>query len=98
MRRTAKNGGEVSPKGIPENIRSFPYADFNDGGMKSFYCHAVNLLLLKELKCSVCEVENAGRELREQKKKAQATKEVFQKSAASRGITLELRKEIILSA
>ena len=67
-------------------------ADFNDGRMKSFYCLAVNLLSLKELKSIVGDVENAGRKLREKKEKVRTAKEVFLKSASSRGITLELRK------
>ncbi|ORC36190.1 hypothetical protein B4O97_06260 [Marispirochaeta aestuarii] len=67
-------------------------ADFNDGRMKSFYCLAVNLLPLKELKSIVGDVENAGRKLREKKEKARTAKEVFLKSASSRGIALELRK------
>lgn len=67
-------------------------ADFNDGRMKSFYCIAVNLLPLNELKTTVRKVKNACTNIQEQKEKARGAKKVFEKTAASMGIALELRK------
>ena len=69
--------------------------NFNDGRRKSFYCAAVNLLALKDLRIVMKGIAEAwkGSEDFSVKEKAALAAKQFQDMAAARGVDLKLRKK-----
>ena len=68
--------------------------NFNDGRRKSFFCMAVNLPELEDLKSAVKEIEEevSGKELTV-KEKAVISVEILKSAAARKNIVLKLRKK-----
>ncbi|MCL2047236.1 MAG: DUF3795 domain-containing protein [Defluviitaleaceae bacterium] len=67
-------------------------ANFNDGRKKSFFCVAVNLLQLGNLKNIMRQIENEINPNDPIKEKAKAAARLFQAVADEQGIELKLRK------
>ncbi len=75
-------------------LLKFLLANFNDGRRKSFFCLAVNLLELQDVKSIVKEISaNADSENLTIKEKAALAAELFQALAARRNIVLRLNKK-----
>ena len=75
-------------------ILSFLLSDYNDGRRKSFFCVAVNLLDLSELKEAMEQIQsNDGLSLLSFKEQCSFVVEVFQNLAARRNIELKLIKK-----
>ena len=68
--------------------------NFNDGRRKSFFCMAVNLIEIEDLKSAVKEIEEevSGKELTV-KEKAVISVEILKSAAARKNIVLKLRKK-----
>ncbi|WP_130861474.1 DUF3795 domain-containing protein [Bacilliculturomica massiliensis] len=65
----------------------------NDGRRKSFYCTAVNLLEIQELRAAVERMESLAPEGTTVKEMAAAAVQALQDAAAVRGIELKLKKK-----
>ena len=75
-------------------ILSFLLSDYNDGRRKSFFCVAVNLLDLSELKEAMEQIQsNDGLSLLSFKEQCSFVVEVFQNLADRRNIELKLIKK-----
>ncbi len=74
-------------------ILKFLLENYNDGRRKSFFCIAVNLLELQDLKNVVNEIEERTKPDSPIKENAALAAEVFQAMAAERGIVLKLNKK-----
>ncbi|NLO85725.1 MAG: DUF3795 domain-containing protein [Clostridiales bacterium] len=96
LRKAQEIGIDAYQKGQAEKVAclSFLLINYNDGRKKSFFCVAVNLLDLGEIK-AVIEVltqETAQRELT-LKEKAALAQRLFEEVASQHGISLKLRKK-----
>jgi len=67
-------------------------ANYDDGRRKGFYCLAVNLLELPDIKTVMEQIENKINPGDSVKEKAKAAEMVFQAVANERSISLKLRK------
>jgi len=91
----AKNAGMAAyEKELNEKVKILGYIlkSFDDGRHKSFYCLAVNLLELKDIKATMGRMENEIPPDSTQKEKAKACAGFFKEIAEKRNITLKLRK------
>ena len=68
-------------------------ANYNDGRKKSFFCVAVNLLKLDDLKGTIRQIENEVNPDASIKEKAKTATLLFQALANERNISLKLRKK-----
>jgi len=66
--------------------------DFDDGRRKGFYCAAVNLLDLQDVKDVVSRIEAETNPETAPKDKASAAVRLFEQMAGTRGISLKPRK------
>lgn len=66
---------------------------YNDGRRKSFYCLAVNLLTLADVRAVMAVIEAECQPDWSVKEKAKAAAHVFQETAEKRGLSLKLRKK-----
>ena len=66
--------------------------DYNDGRRKSFFCLAVNLLELEDVRAVAAELERTADPAAGEKERAARAVERFQDMAARRGVTLKLRR------
>jgi len=66
--------------------------NYNDGRRKSFFCLAVNLLELDDIKVVMGRIANEIEPESTQKEKAAAAAKLFNEIAKKRGILLKLRK------
>ena len=66
--------------------------EYNDGRRKSFYCLAVNLLELPDLRTVMSTLENAPCDNAELKQRAEKAALLLRTVAEARGVTLRLRK------
>lgn len=67
--------------------------NFNDGRKKSFFCLAVNLLDLKDVKDVMVEIEKIENSTLTLKEKSKIAVAIFQAKADERDISLKLRKK-----
>jgi len=67
--------------------------NYDDGRRKSFYCLAVNLLELRDIKDIVGQLTSEVDPETPVKERAAAAKRLFEEIAESKGISLKLRKE-----
>ena len=65
---------------------------YNDGRRKSFYCLAVNLLELPDLRTVMNTLENDPCDNRDIKQRAETAAALLRAAAEARGVTLRLRK------
>ncbi len=68
-------------------------ANFNDGRRKGFYCIAVNLMSLQDIKEVMSQIQNNISETSTIKEKATIVAELFTKKANEQGIVLKLNKK-----
>ena len=93
--QSAKNGlkkylNELEDK---KNILIGLLENYNDGRMKNFYCIAVNLFPLIELKQIIRHIHSISHDKNMEKKKlANISKNIFTEKADELGIEIELRK------
>jgi len=66
--------------------------NYDDGRRKSFFCAAVNLLELPDIKTVIAELEAQTKPGDPVKEKAKLAARLFQELADERGISLKLRK------
>ena len=96
MDRLISIGTERYHSELKEKMQILRYLldNFNDGRRKSFFCMAVNLLELEDLKSAVKEIEEevSGKELTV-KEKAVISVEILKSAAARKNIVLKLRKK-----
>lgn len=69
---------------------------YDDGRRKSFYCVAVNLLDLQDVKSIMGQISNEIEPETPLKMKAAAVVRLFEETAVKRGILLQLRKKVKL--
>jgi hypothetical protein len=67
--------------------------NYDDGRKKSFFCTAVNLLDLQEIKTIMGQIANEVEQESAQKLKAKAAARLFEEVAEEKGISLKLRKK-----
>ena len=67
-------------------------AKYNDGRRKSFFCLAINLLDLQDVKHVMEEIVSTTRPDQSDKERAAGAVKLFENMAESRGYTLKLRK------
>ena len=67
-------------------------ANYNDGRKKGFFCIAVNLLELDDVKCVMQQIESETNPGDTIKEKAKTAARLFQAAADERGISLKLRR------
>jgi len=65
---------------------------YNDGRKKSFFCLAVNLLELPDIKAVIKRIDKEVKPEQSQKEKAAIATKMFNEMAELRGISLKLRK------
>ena len=96
MDRLISIGTERYHSELKEKMQILRYLldNFNDGRRKSFFCMAVNLIEIEDLKSAVKEIEEevSGKELTK-KKKAVISVEILKSAAARKNIVLKLRKK-----
>jgi uncharacterized protein YigA (DUF484 family) len=68
-------------------------ANFNDGRRKSFFCTAVNLLDLQDIKDVLAQIEEEIQPDMSLKEKSTTAVSLFQSTAEKRGISLKLNKK-----
>ena len=66
--------------------------DYNDGRKKSFFCLAVNLLELEDVRCVMIQIEAQTKPDDPVKEKAAVAQRLFQHMANEQNITLKLRR------
>ena len=66
--------------------------DYDDGRRKSFYCLAVNLLELMDVKTITEQIDDAVNDSMSIKEKAKTAVRLFEAMAEHRGVVLKLRK------
>ncbi len=67
--------------------------NYDDGRKKSFYCNAVNLLELQDLKIVMEQIKEEVKPDAAIKEKAEAAARLLQAMAGKRGVSLQLRKK-----
>jgi len=89
-------GMEIYETELNEKVRVLEELlnDFNDGRRKSFYCAAVNLLELQDIKTVMRQIDGAVVFDTPLKVKAAAVVRLFEDMAENRGISLQLRKKL----
>ena len=96
MDRLISIGTERYHSELKEKMQILRYLldNFNDGRRKSFFCMAVNLLELEDLRSAMKEIEEevSGKELTV-KEKAVISVEILKSAAARKNIVLKLRKK-----
>ena len=96
MDRLISIGTERYHSELKEKMQILRYLldNFNDGRRKSFFCMAVNLIEIEDLKSAVNEIEEevSGKELTV-KEKAVISVEILKSAAARKNIVLKLRKK-----
>ena len=96
MDRLISIGTERCHSELKEKMQILRYLldNFNDGRRKSFFCMAVNLIEIEDLKSAVKEIEEevSGKELTV-KEKAVISVEILKSAAARKNIVLKLRKK-----
>lgn len=96
MDRLISIGTERYHSELKEKMQILRYLldNFNDGRRKSFFCMAVNLIEIEDLKSAVKEIEEevSGKELTV-KGKAVISVEILKSAAARKNIVLKLRKK-----
>ena len=96
MDRLISIGTERYHSELKEKMQILRYLldNFNDGRRKSFFCMAVNLIEIEDLKSAVKEIEDevSGKELTV-KEKAVISVEILKSAAARKNIVLKLRKK-----
>ncbi len=96
MDRLISIGTERYHSELKEKMQILRYLldNFNDGRRKSFFCMAVNLIEIEDLKSAVKEIEEevSGKELTV-KEKAVISVEILKSAAARKNIVLKLRKK-----
>ena len=96
MDRLISIGTERYHSELKEKMQILRYLldNFNDGRRKSFFCMAVNLIEIEDLKSAVKEIEEevSGKELTV-KEKAVISVEILKSAAARKNIILKLRKK-----
>jgi len=76
------------------NVLDLLLSDYNDGRRKSFYCMAVNLLELDDLKSVMEDIESeVGSNQLAISEKAKIAVEIFEAMAGRRNIDLKLHKK-----
>lgn len=75
-------------------ILKYLLTNFNDGRRKSFFCIAVNLLDLQDLKIVMEQIKNEIEPDTTLKEKSAAVVRLLQTMAEKRNITLQLRRKI----
>lgn len=68
-------------------------AQYNDGRRKSFFCLAVNLLPLRDVRTVMEEIREQEADAMEMKEKSALAVRLFQAMAAERGVLLKLKKK-----
>ena len=96
MDRLISIGTERYHSELKEKMQILRYLldNFNDGRRKSFFCMAVNLIEIEDLKSAVKEIEEevSGKEITV-KEKAVISVEILKSAAARKNIVLKLRKK-----
>ena len=96
MDRLISIGTERYHSELKEKMQILRYLldNFNDGRRKSFFCMAVNLIEIEDLKSAVKEIEEevSVKELTV-KEKAVISVEILKSAAARKNIVLKLRKK-----
>ena len=96
MDRLISIGTERYHSELKEKMQILRYLldNFNDGRRKSFFCRAVNLIEIEDLKSAVKEIEAevSVKSLTVKEKAAVAT-EILKSAAARKNIVLKLRKK-----
>jgi hypothetical protein len=75
-----------------EKVLEYLIHNYNDGKMKGYYCLAVNLMSINELKRIIDELHKKEELDLEIKEKAKLAKRIIENNAAVLGIRVELRK------
>jgi len=92
----AKNIGiKAYKKELDEKINILKYllANYNDGRRKSFFCIAVNLLGLNDIKCVLIQLKKETKSVDlTMKEKSLIAVRMFEEIAAEKNILLKLRK------
>lgn len=95
LKRARSEGIEAIRQEIDEKVEILNtlLSDYNDGRKKSFYCTAVNLLSLKDVKEVMQQIEAESKsEMQTLKEKAALAAKLFNARADERGIILKLNK------
>ena len=96
MDRLISIGTERYHSELKEKMQILRYLldNFNDGRRKSFFCMAVNLIEIEDLKSAVKEIEEeVSRKELTVKEKAVISVEILKSAAARKNIVLKLRKK-----
>lgn len=94
--RAKEQGLEVYRRQLDEKVQmlSLLLADYNDGRRKNFYCLAVNLLKLEDLRQALAQArQNPADADLPPKERAARMVAVLEEAAQARGIDLRLRKK-----
>ena len=94
MKKAKRIGMEAFEAELSEKIKILEelLADFDDGRRKSFYCLAVNLLELQDIKEIMKRTAEAVSPDSTSKEKAKICTGIFEEAAAKKEISLKLRK------
>ncbi len=95
LEKVKKIGVEAYQSELDEKIEilKFLLGNYNDGRRKSFFCVAVNLLELADLKTVINEIKDRTKPDSAIKEKAAFAVEAFQAMAAERNVALKLNKK-----
>ena len=93
--RAKENGMRAYKAELEEKIRILEqlFQLYDDGRRKSYFCLAVNLLDLSDLKTVMVSLSGEARSAQSRKEKAAVAVRLFEILADDRGIALELRKK-----
>lgn len=93
--RAKKDGLEPYQQNLSEKMTILErlLADHNDGRRKNFYCIAINLLPLAEIKSIMANIESETSDKMTAKERAKLAVAYFQTAADQQKMTLKLRKK-----
>lgn len=88
-------GIDVYRTELDEKVAILEYLleNYNDGRRKSFFCIAVNLLELKDIKTIMTQLGEETAQTNDVKEKAAAAARLIQKMADGRNVSLKLNKK-----
>jgi hypothetical protein len=95
FKKAAKEGIDKYKTELDEKVRilEFLIKNYNDGKRKSFYCVAVNLLDLMDIKSIMEQIDRrVSKQEKDMKDKIKSVIDLFESKAKEKGVDLKLRK------